>query len=93
MNTCPASDLRYRYLHQQRLPSRRCPASLLIVKNGLIYMSLNQHILYGWMDELGFKVPFNSILVISRRWMGKHERLCAMKRRLGSGRISSPATP
>ena len=52
MDTCPASDPRY--LHQQRLPSRRCPTSLLIVKNGLIQMSLNQHMLYGWIDELGF---------------------------------------
>ena len=32
--------------------------------------------------------PFNSISVISGRWKGEHERLCAMKRRLGSGRIS-----
>ena len=30
---------------------------------------------------------FNSISVILRRWKGEHERLCAMKRRLGSGRI------
>ena len=35
--------------------------------------------------------PFNSISVISRRWEGEHERLCAMKRRLGSGRISPTA--
>ena len=35
--------------------------------------------------------PFNSISVISRRWEGERERLCAMKRRLGSGRISPPA--
>ena len=41
MDRCPASVTRN--LHQQRLPSRRCPASLLIVKNGLIEMSLNQH--------------------------------------------------
>ena len=34
--------------------------------------------------------PFNSISVISRRWKGEHEMLCAMKRRLGSGRISPP---
>ena len=42
----------------------------------------------GWIRGLR---PFNSISVISRRWKGKHERLCAMKRRLGSGRISPPA--
>ena len=30
------------------------------------------------MYELGFYVPF-SISVISGRWKGKHERLCAMK--------------
>ena len=42
--------------------------------------------------------PFNSISVISRRWKGEHERLCAMKCCLGSGRILppvgfKPATP
>ena len=37
----------------------------------------------GWMNELGFYVPFNSILVISGRWKSEYERLCAMKRRLG----------
>ena len=49
----------------------------------------------GWVRVLR---PFNSISVISRRWKGEHERLCAMKRRLGTGRISpptgfEPATP
>ena len=49
----------------------------------------------GWVKVLH---PFNSISVISRRWKGEHERLCAVKRRLGSGRISpsagfEPATP
>ena len=42
----------------------------------------------GWVKVLH---PFNSISVISRRWEGEHEKLCAMKRRLGSGRISPPA--
>ena len=42
----------------------------------------------GWVRVLS---PFNSISVISRRWKGEHERLCAMKRRLGSGRISPAA--
>ena len=42
----------------------------------------------GWVRVLR---PFDSISVISRRWKGEHERLCAMKRRLGSGRISPPA--
>ena len=42
----------------------------------------------GWVRVLR---PFNSISVISRWWKGEHERLCAMKRRLGSGRISPPA--
>ena len=45
----------------------------------------------GWMDDLTFYVPFNSISVILRRWKGEYDRLCAMKRRLGSGRISPPA--
>ena len=39
----------------------------------------------------GFYVPFNSISVISGRWTGEHERLCAMKCRLCSGRISPQA--
>ena len=47
-----------------------------------------QHGMDGWVRVLR---PFISISVISRRWKGEHERLCAMKRRLGSGRISPPA--
>ena len=47
----------------------------------------------GWMDELRVLHPFNSISVISRWWKGEHERLCAMKRCLGSRRISPPAGP
>ena len=42
----------------------------------------------GWVRVL---CPFNSISVISRRWKGEHERLCAMKCCLGLGRISPPA--
>ena len=42
----------------------------------------------GWVRVLR---PFNNISVISRRWKGEHERLRAMKRRLGSKRISPPA--
>ena len=42
----------------------------------------------GWVRVLR---PFNSISAISRRWKGEHERLCAMKRRLGSRGISPPA--
>ena len=42
----------------------------------------------GWVRVLR---PFNSISVISRLWKWEHERLYAMKRRLGSGRISPPA--
>ena len=42
----------------------------------------------GWVRVLR---PFNSISVILRRWKGEHERLCAMKRSLGSGRISLSA--
>ena len=43
------------------------------------------------MEGLAFYIPFNSISVISGRWKGEHERLCAMKCRLGSGRIVPPA--
>ena len=42
----------------------------------------------GWVRVLH---PFNSISVISRRWKGEHERLCAMKCHLGSRRITPPA--
>ena len=41
--------------------------------------------------RLQFNVPFNSISIISGRWKSQHERLCAMKRFLGSERTSSPA--
>ena len=42
----------------------------------------------GWVR---FLRPFNSISVILRRWKDEHEKLCAMKRCLGSERISPPA--
>ena len=45
----------------------------------------------GWMDELRLNVPFNRISFISGRCKGEHEKLCAMKRRLGSEIISPPA--
>ena len=45
-----------------------------------------------WMDRwVRVLRPFNSISDISRWWKGERGRLCAMKRRLGSGRISPPA--
>ena len=47
--------------------------------------------LNGWRDELQFNVRFNRISFISGRWKGEHEKLCAMKRRLGSEIISPPA--
>ena len=47
--------------------------------------------LNGWMDGLRFNVHFNSILFISGRWKGEHEKVCAMKRRLGSEIISPQA--
>ena len=53
-----------------------------------VFIVISMHNLDGWVRVLR---PFNSISVISRRWKGEHERLCAMKRRLGSGRISPPA--
>ena len=43
------------------------------------------------MDELQLNVPFNSISFISGRWKDEHEKLRAMKRRLGSEIISPPA--
>ena len=44
----------------------------------------------GWIDDLRFSVPFNSISFISGR-KGEHEKLCAMKRRLGSEIFSPPS--
>ena len=44
-----------------------------------------------WLNELRFNVPFNSISFISGQRKGEHEKLCAMKRRLGSEIISPPA--
>ena len=38
--------------------------------------------LYGWMDDLRFYVLFNSISVISGRYLDDNERLCAMELRL-----------
>ena len=52
------------------------------------YSSEKQIRMDGWVRVLR---PFNSISVISRRLKDEHERLCAMKRHLGSGRISLPA--
>ena len=63
---------------------------LLSSPNNLERDPLTYTIQSWWMDEL-FCVLFNTISVISRRWKGEHERLCAKKRRLGSGRISPPA--
>ena len=43
------------------------------------------------MDDLRFHVLFNSILVISGRWAGNKERLCAMKTLLEFKRSASQA--
>ena len=63
-------------------------AILLVLSRGGSNRSSKRGWMDGWVRVLR---PFNSISVISRRWKGEHERLCAMKRRLGSGRISPPA--
>ena len=57
--------------------------------NGHFLSSFGYDLIDGWVS--GFTSSFNSISVISGRWNGKHERLCAMKRRLGWGRFSPPA--
>ena len=44
-------------------------------------------------DLLKFYGPFNSISVISRRFKGEYERLSAMNRRLGSGRLQRDSNP
>ena len=53
-----------------------------------VTFAINPGMMDGWVRVLH---PFNSISVISKRWKGEHERLCEMKRHLGSGRISPPA--
>ena len=45
------------------------------------------HIWNGWIDDLRFKVIFNSISVISGHWEGDNERLCAIKPRLRLERL------
>ena len=46
-----------------------------------------------WMDDLRFYVLFNSIRVISGRWVDDNERLCAMKPHLQLKRSSPQAGP
>ena len=41
----------------------------------------------GWMDDLRFYIPFNSISVISGRCLDDNERLCAVELRLGLRRF------
>ena len=66
-----------------------CTVWNLILPNSKWLVYLLDHMCEdGWVRVLR---PFNSISVISRRWKGEHERLCAVKRRLGLGRISPPA--
>ena len=81
-------------LKRCRLNGKQCrPWSDCSSRSSLIWVDP------GWMDGwVRVLRPFNSISVILRRWKDEHERLCAMKRRLGSGRISplagfEPATP
>ena len=38
--------------------------------------------MYGWMDGLRFYVLLITILVISGRWAGDNERMCAMAQSL-----------
>ena len=59
------------------------PESIKIWKKSLLSIIKN-------LDH-DFYVPFNRISVISGQWNGKHERPCAMKRRLASERISPSA--
>ena len=42
-----------------------------------IFISQLKHA--GWMDDLGFYILSNSITVISGKWAGDNERLCAME--------------
>ena len=37
--------------------------------------------MYGWIDNLGFYVLFNSIKCIPERWTRDNERLCAVELR------------
>ena len=58
----------------------------VIVWNWYYINRYNIRVYDGWMS--GFYFSFNSFSVISKGWKCEHERLCAMKRLLGSGRIS-----
>ena len=49
------------------------------------------HTMDGWMEDLRLYVLFNSILVISGRWLDDNERLCAMELRLRLERFLSQA--
>ena len=46
-----------------------------LYKNRELLLSLY----FGWMDDVRFYVLFNSISVISGRWVDDNERLCAME--------------
>ena len=80
-------------MHFQTLLSPLLKAPRIELLSSPIWRELGTNLpSYGWMDGwVRVLHPFNSISVISRRWKGEHERLCAIKRRLGSGRISPPA--
>ena len=56
------------------------------IYSGICRVGFNRSI-----NELRLNVPFNSISFISGRWNDEHEKLYAMKRRLGSEIISPPA--
>ena len=74
---------------QRSLCHVQCSSKFLLLCDDYAHLTLEKSD-SGWMDVRVLR-PFNSISVISRRWKGELERLCAMKRRLGSGRISPPA--
>ena len=54
-------------------------------------IQLSVHVVAGWMDNLGFYVLFNSISVISGRWISDSEMLYTMAPGLRSERFASQA--
>ena len=54
---------------------------MIIVSSNILYCHIIQADAWtnGWMDDLKFNVLFNSISVISGRWVDDNERLCAME--------------
>ena len=69
--------------HQRGDERRDFKQKLYEAEGAKQYREANMRIqMGGWMDDLRFYVPFNSISVISGRWADDNGRLHAMEPRL-----------